>query len=865
MQRSKKLEEVLMFKELSLKSVYNSNNENLSESFYTPVLREAVSFDRTSAYFSAKALASYANGLEYFGRNGNKYRLIVSKDISQEDYDEIKAGYELKRELRKEMLDALDEPLDIAEQRNISNLAFLIAVGIVELKMAFKSQGIFHDKSGVLEDENGDLICFHGSNNETEAAINNNYESFQLTCSWLDCNGFYKDGILKTKNMFENLWNNKVDGITVLDMDKVVLDKVMTFNKGELIIENSILEDGVAVMDYVGQLTLHLNFDRADEFVNSAFYKMKLKSKVEKNENNKVVYFKTDLVYTDYIKLGELIKAKSEKFDYGFVQTQRLLEYIDARNIYIRQRAKLGIELKTDDTNLQDKYLEFKRIVDDAMIRPLREKQMKDAFFMYAMAKSGNFSVPGSGKTASALGVYAFMQDKGIIDRIVMIGPKNSFESWNNEFVNTFGDKKILNAFSIQDKELSSKQKKKSELVYNNNSYNLFLFNYESLGSYVEELKKIVSRRTLLIFDEVHKVKMIGGTRAKAALEIASMATNIIAMTGTPIPNTYKDLYNFLHILFNDEYREFFGFDISYLNDPTLSEIEIINDKIQPFFCRTTKKELKVPDANDDISYYVGTSQDEQKVFDVLCQKYRKNKLALFIRILQLESNPRMLLDALDIEEFAKILDIEYDEELIDFVDYTDDMVCAIKNIDVTSKKRKCIDIIKSLVKNNKKVIVWSIFIDSIKSIQEILKKNGIEAAAIYGGVELEQREEILNSFRNGEYDVLITNPHTLAESVSLHSICHDAVYFEYSYNLVHLLQSKDRIHRLGLPENQYTQYHFLKTVFKHDGLEYSLDEKVYERLLEKEQTMLDAIENHILEPVYTSEEDLDLIFKSIE
>ena len=131
--------------------------------------------------------------------------------------------------------------------------------------------------------------------------------------------------------------------------------------------------------------------------------------------------------------------------------------------------------------------------------------------------------------------------------------------------------------------------------------------------------------------------------------------------------------------------------------------------------------------------------------------------------------------------------------------------------------------------------------------------------------MELEQREEILNSFRNGEYDVLITNPHTLAESVSLHSICHDAVYFEYSYNLVHLLQSKDRIHRLGLPENQYTQYHFLKTVFKHDGLEYSLDEKVYERLLEKEQTMLDAIENHILEPVYTSEEDLDLIFKSIE
>ena len=56
---------------------------------------------------------------------------------------------------------------------------------------------------------------------------------------------------------------------------------------------------------------------------------------------------------------------------------------------------------------------------------------------------------------------------------------------------------------------------------------------------------------------------------------------------------------------------------------------------------------------------------------------------------------------------------------------------------------------------------------------------------------------------------MLVTNPQTLAESVSLHSVCHDAVYFEYSYNLVHLLQSKDRIHRLGLPDDQKTRYYY--------------------------------------------------------
>jgi len=59
----------------------------------------------------------------------------------------------------------------------------------------------------------------------------------------------------------------------------------------------------------------------------------------------------------------------------------------------------------------------------------------------------------------------------------------------------------------------------------------------------------------------------------------------------------------------------------------------------------------------------------------------------------------------------------------------------------------------------------------------------------ICGFIDLDKRSIILDNFRNGMIDVLITNPHTLAESVSLHSICHDAIYFEFSYNLVHLLQ----------------------------------------------------------------------------
>ena len=197
-----------MFKELRLKPVYTSDNDNIPEEFYNPVLKYAIQFDRTSAYFSAKALAMYSEGLEYMHSKGCKYRLIISHDISEADYKEIKLGYALKRQITEELLLRLKENLSYREEMCVSNLAYFIAAGTVEIKIAFKTPGIFHDKCGLVTDYDGNVICFRGSNNETAAAVDINYESFQLTCSWLDSGGFYYDGIKQSQREFEKLWNN---------------------------------------------------------------------------------------------------------------------------------------------------------------------------------------------------------------------------------------------------------------------------------------------------------------------------------------------------------------------------------------------------------------------------------------------------------------------------------------------------------------------------------------------------------------------------------------------------------------------------------------------------------------------------------
>ncbi|MCV3329415.1 hypothetical protein [Pediococcus pentosaceus] len=106
---------------------------------------------------------------------------------------------------------------------------------------------------------------------------------------------------------------------------------------------------------------------------------------------------------------------------------------------------------------------------------------------------------------------------------------------------------------------------------------------------------------------------------------------------------------------------------------------------------------------------------------------------------------------------------------------------------------------------------------------------------------------------------MLVTNPHTLAESVSLHMIAHDALYLEYSFNLTHMLQSRNRIHRLGLKKGDYTSYYYFMLEGQQNRRN-TIDWKIYNRLNEKRDIMVDTIENHELHPEFSVDEKDEII-----
>lgn len=570
--------------------------------------------------------------------------------------------------------------------------------------------------------------------------------------------------------------------------------------------------------------------------------------------------------YGDFERIVGRLSDVAEALGTTLNVSEELEARFNAMHELAEEHYRAGNEIKRGDPKYADRFAAFAETVNRMMLRPLKDRQMRDAFFLATMARAGNFSVPGSGKTATVLGAFAFLASQNKVHRLMVVCPKNAFDSWRTEWRLCFGDSWPLACISTQDEAYRRLTRKDRQRFIRAQigTYNLILVNYEAAPGVADELAQVAAHQTMLVFDEVHRVKRVGGKQADAALTIAQDAAYTLALTGTPLPNTYEDLYNFLHILYPHEYDSFFGFTRAELRRAGDEEQLAINNRIQPFFCRTTKKDLGVPPASPDKILEVEADARTNQLVHVLKNHYRKNKLTLMLRMLQLENDPEDLLAELDPYEFRWVLEVDEDTGEVDVVDYSQDIVDMIHATGLSAKRLRCNRLVKDLVRDGRPVIVWCIFIKSMETLRRDLAQQGIEAHVISGDVVLDDRTRVLDDFRAGRFPVLITNPHTLAESVSLHSVCHDAVYYEYSFNLVHLLQSKDRIHRLGLPAGQDTRYYFLSEGYEQGGKPYSMDREIYERLLEKEQTMLRAIDAELIETQPTTDEDLDAIFAGL-
>ena len=430
----------------------------------------------------------------------------------------------------------------------------------------------------------------------------------------------------------------------------------------------------------------------------------------------------------------------------------------------------------------------------------LEDYQIRDLKRLLSLPHGANFSVQGSGKTAITLSLHTLLREKKNVNSLIVICPRNAFLAWEEEL------EYLLDSSTDLKKEGITELKGNYDKIYNllNSGKRNFIVNYEKLVNITNLIGQFVlnpSNKVHLVLDESHKVKNEMAQRTEATQSLSTLpVVRKDILTGTPMPKQISDLFPQFKFLYPYEKPEKF--------------INVGNQ----FYVRTTKNELKLPVPKREFiqvemsspqkalyELTVGRLMNQIKGITKIDKESFRNVRKSIVRLIMISSNPILLTNKM----------IEKGEF------YLGDSIPAKVHLQLQTelqeggspKIREACNIARALAKEGKKTVIWSYFRNNIEYLGKYALRD-LGAEFIHGGVntgsedEFDTRKWKIKRFKDLKSDckVLVANYASCAEGISLHKVCHDAVYVDRSFQADQYLQSEDRISRLGNndPKNIY-------------------------------------------------------------
>ena len=477
--------------------------------------------------------------------------------------------------------------------------------------------------------------------------------------------------------------------------------------------------------------------------------------------------------------LNDLREINDFEITYSDEAKGKIIETINNQNLLTSENFNIDLT-NSDIENL--KNLGFSKI-------KLTEFQIRDLKALLRLSNGANFSVQGSGKTAVTLATHLILRNnkKTNVNSLLVVSPKNAFLGWEDGFDDCLDDDCVLKKEGLT--ELTGTRNAIIKKL--NSGAKNFIINYEKLITMGNLISSFVQKnRVHFVLDESHKIKSENAQRSQAILNIAYRLQFIRKdiLSGTPAPNRIEDI--------NTQYQFLYpGPD--YTGDR--------------FWVRTTKNELNLPEPKIKM-VNVDMSEPQMalyaKVLNPLLATLNNDSAISYsnsrdirqsiIRLIQISSNP-VLVTRRQEEEGNITLG-----ENIDFNIHR--ALIKEEKEGGSAKIRAACAEARRLAKLGKKTVIWSYFRWNIEYIGKYLL-NDLNAEYIHGGVEMGENDEELESRKykikkfkdkNSDCMVLVANYASCAEGISLHHVCHNAIYIDRSFQADQYLQSVDRICRLG-------------------------------------------------------------------
>lgn len=524
---------------------------------------------------------------------------------------------------------------------------------------------------------------------------------------------------------------------------------------------------------------------------NKRFYKLKNGNfiNLEEDETKEMFKLMESLGFTNNIK--EMNIHQSKAMYINEILTEKKLPYID------------GIE---NVNKIIDKFNNIENIVyevPDDLKANLRDYQLEGFKWFKTLDYCGFGGIladeMGLGKTLQT--ITFLLSKKGC--KSIVITPTSLIHNWKSEFENF--------APSLNIGIVHGSKKERESIIDNLENIDVLLTTYGSLRNDCEKYENI--NFDYIIIDEAQNIKNPTSITTDAVKSIKAKCK--FALTGTPIENNLLELWSIFDFIMPGYLYNVSKFNAIFIRDE--SNIIRLKKLIKPFILRRTKKQVikELPDKIEK-KFLVELSKEQRKIYKTYVDEIQRKLQDKY------ESNDKITV----LSYLTKLRQLCLDPSLI-VTDYKGK----------SSKINACIEILKDIIENDDKVLVFSQFTSVLQNISVVLDKENIEYNYLDGQTKATDRIKLVDDFnKNINKKVFLISLKAGGTGLNLTS-ANTVIHFDPWWNISVENQASDRAHRFG----QKQTVEVIKLIAKG-----TIEEKIVKLQENKSKLIDDIISNEL-------------------
>lgn len=370
----------------------------------------------------------------------------------------------------------------------------------------------------------------------------------------------------------------------------------------------------------------------------------------------------------------------------------------------------------------------------------------------------------GLGKTVQAIALMLSRAQQG---PSLVIAPASVLLNWQNEITRF--------APSLNCRILHDNRGDRSKMVQEAANYDILLTTY---GLLIQESEELASRQwNVIVLDEAHTIKNKETKMSKAAMRLNGAFR--LLMTGTPIQNHLGEIWN----LFQFANPGLLG-SFSHFNEHFIQPIEKAGDKqrqkqlkniLHPFMLRRTKAEVldELP-MKTEIIQHIELSIEEMALYENI-------RLQAVANLEEGSITPIQTL-----AEITRLRQAACHPALID------------NRIELPSSKTQAfLELVEDLIGNNHRALVFSQFTTHLALVRKELEARGISYLYLDGSVNVNERENLVRKFQQGEDPLFLISLKAGGTGLNLTAADY-VIHLDPWWNPAVEDQASDRAYRIG-------------------------------------------------------------------